>query len=87
MPVGTWPLDPDPNTIGLQAIPLGPLTRGLEENPEAIELFLVKVRKELVDPSVHSHVQNCQALGLAWSLREVTSGLQNIGHCISSCRR
>ncbi|KAH6973797.1 hypothetical protein BKA56DRAFT_620001 [Ilyonectria sp. MPI-CAGE-AT-0026] len=57
-----------PKTIGLQ-------------NPEAIKLFLVKVRKELVDPSVRSHVQNYQALGLAWSLREVTSGLQNIGHC------
>ncbi|KAF7543677.1 hypothetical protein G7Z17_g10544 [Cylindrodendrum hubeiense] len=66
VPVGPWARDPALKTIGLytrgviydglQAITLGPLTRGLKWTPEAVELFLVKVRKELMDPSVHSYV-------------------------------
>ncbi|KAH7157873.1 methyltransferase type 12 [Dactylonectria estremocensis] len=66
VPVGPWPRNPDLKTIGLytrgvifdglQAVTLGPLTRGLQWTPEAVEDFLVKVRRDLMKTSVHSHV-------------------------------
>lgn len=66
VPVGTWPKDPSLKMIGLynrsviydglQAITMGPFTRGLGWKPEEVEVFLVKVRKDLMDTSVHSYV-------------------------------
>lgn len=66
VPVGPWAKDPNLKMIGLynrsviydglQAITLGPFTRGLGWKPEEVEVFLVKVRKDLLDPSVHSYV-------------------------------
>jgi hypothetical protein len=66
VPVGSWPRDAALKTVGmytrtviydgLQAITLRPLTRGLGWTPEEVELFLVNVRKDLLDTSVHSFV-------------------------------
>lgn len=66
VPVGPWPKDPNLKMIGLynrsviydglQAITIGPYTRGLGWQPEEVEVFLVKVRKDLMDASVHSYV-------------------------------
>ncbi|RGP79041.1 tam domain methyltransferase [Fusarium longipes] len=66
VPVGPWPKDQTLKTIGLytrsiiydglQAITMGPFTRGLGWTPEEVEVFLVKVRKDLMTPSVHSYV-------------------------------
>ncbi|WAO95543.1 Hypothetical protein NCS54_01317200 [Fusarium falciforme] len=66
VPVGPWPKDRSLKTIGLynrsiiydglQAITMGPFTRGLGWTPEEVEVFLVKVRKDLMDSSVHSYV-------------------------------
>ncbi|KAH7176314.1 methyltransferase type 12 [Dactylonectria macrodidyma] len=41
---------------GLQATALGPLTRGLQWTPKAVEDFLVNFRKDSMKTSVHSHV-------------------------------
>jgi hypothetical protein len=66
VPVGPWPKDQNLKTIGLytrsviydglQAITMGPFTRGLGWTPEEVEVFLVKVRKDLMNSSVHSFV-------------------------------
>lgn len=40
---------------GLQAISLGPLTRGLKWTKEGVEVLLVDVRKCLMDSSQHMH--------------------------------
>ncbi|KAM0550592.1 hypothetical protein ACHAPJ_008850 [Fusarium lateritium] len=66
VPVGPWPKDKNLKMIGLynrsviydglQAITMGPYTRGLGWTPEEVEIFLVRVRKDLMDPSVHSYV-------------------------------
>ncbi|CAK7271502.1 hypothetical protein SEPCBS57363_004654 [Sporothrix epigloea] len=66
VPVGTWPRDPNMKTIGLynrstmydglHGIAMGPLTRGLKWTPEEVEVFLVSVRKDLLDSRVHSYV-------------------------------
>ncbi|KAH8684951.1 S-adenosyl-L-methionine-dependent methyltransferase [Ilyonectria robusta] len=66
VPVGPWPKDSNLKKIGLynrsviydglQAITMGPFTRGLGWKPEEVEVFLVKVRKDLMDTSVHSYV-------------------------------
>ncbi len=66
VPVGPWARDKTLRTIGsynrgvlwdgLQAITMGTFTRGLKWTREEVETFLVKVRKDLMDPSVHSYV-------------------------------
>ncbi|EWZ47505.1 hypothetical protein BFJ63_vAg12450 [Fusarium oxysporum f. sp. narcissi] len=66
VPVGPWPKDSNLKMIGLYnrsviydglyAITIGPFTRALGWTPEEVEVFLVKVRKDLKDPSVHSYV-------------------------------
>ncbi|KAF5559592.1 TAM domain-containing protein [Fusarium phyllophilum] len=66
VPVGPWAKDPSLKMIGLYnrsviydglyAITIGPFTRALGWTPEEVEVFLVKVRKDLKDPSVHSYV-------------------------------
>jgi SAM-dependent methyltransferase len=66
VPVGPWPKDQNLKTIGLynrsviydglQAITMGPFTRGLGWTPEQVEVFLVKVRKDLMRTDVHSYV-------------------------------
>jgi len=59
VPIGTWPKNKVLKTVGLywrtilldglQAIALGPLTRGLGWSREQVELFLVDVRKAYYD--------------------------------------
>lgn len=59
VPIGTWPKNKVLKTVGLywrtilldgiQAIALGPLTRGLHWNREQIELFLMEVRRSYYD--------------------------------------
>lgn len=59
VPLGTWPRNRVLKTVGmywrtilldgLQAIALGPLTRGLLWTPEQIEMFLVSVRRAYHD--------------------------------------
>ncbi|GJC84323.1 secondary metabolism regulator LAE1 [Colletotrichum liriopes] len=66
VPVGPWPKDSRLKKIGdycrvaiydgLHAITIGPFTRGLDWSPEEVEVFLIQVRKDLLDPSVHSYV-------------------------------
>lgn len=66
VPVGGWPRSKFLRVIGmytlsliydgLHAITIGPFTRGLGWSPEEVELFLDQVRKDLLDPSVHSYV-------------------------------
>jgi hypothetical protein len=58
---------------GLQGIALGPFIRGLKWSPEDVEVFLVGVRKSLMDASPHSyllfHVVYGQSL---WNLEMIT---------------
>lgn len=66
VPIGLWPKNKTMKLIGLymrsviydglQAISLGPLTRGLGWTPEEVEVFLVSVRKALMNQSTHSYV-------------------------------
>ncbi|KAH8687419.1 S-adenosyl-L-methionine-dependent methyltransferase [Tricladium varicosporioides] len=66
IPIGTWPKHKTMKTIGLymrssiydglQAITLGPFTRGLKWSVEEVELFLVQVRRELMDSSTHAYI-------------------------------
>ncbi|TDZ33076.1 Secondary metabolism regulator LAE1 [Colletotrichum spinosum] len=66
VPVGPWPKDENLKKIGrycraaiydgLHAITIGPYTRGLGWSPMEVEVFLIQVRKDLMDPSVHSYV-------------------------------
>jgi hypothetical protein len=59
VPLGTWPKNKVLKTVGLywrtilldgiQAIALGPLTRGCKWTPEEVEVFLVQVRKAYFD--------------------------------------
>lgn len=66
VPLGTWPKDPDLKKIGLynrsmiydglQGISMGPFTRGLKWTPAEIEVFLVGVRKGLMDSSAHVYL-------------------------------
>jgi len=61
VPIGTWPKNKVLKTVGLywrtilldgiQAIALGPLTRGCGWSREEVELFLVKVRRAYNDNS------------------------------------
>lgn len=59
VPIGTWPKNKVLKTVGLywrtilldglQAIALGPLTRGLGWQREEVEVFLVEVRRSYMD--------------------------------------
>lgn len=65
IPLGAWPKNEDLKIIGkyaqavlydgLQAITMRPLTRGLGWTATEVELFLVEVRKDLLDSSNHSY--------------------------------
>ncbi|RDL40162.1 uncharacterized protein BP5553_00141 [Venustampulla echinocandica] len=66
IPIGVWPRNKTMKLIGLymrsviydglQAISLGPFTRGLHWTPEEIEVFLISVRKALMNQATHSYV-------------------------------
>jgi hypothetical protein len=63
-PIGPWPRNRALREVGLywravlmeglEAIALGPLTRGLGWRKEEIEVFLVSVRKAYLDRSTHA---------------------------------
>ncbi|KAE9379673.1 S-adenosyl-L-methionine-dependent methyltransferase [Stipitochalara longipes BDJ] len=67
IPIGTWPKDRKLRTVGLYArvslidglegLSLGPRTRGLGWTPEQVQVYLVSVRKALLDQSVHSYMR------------------------------
>ncbi|KAF6821203.1 Demethylmenaquinone methyltransferase 5 [Colletotrichum plurivorum] len=66
VPVGVWPKDQEMKTIGdycraviydgLHAITIGPFTKGLDWTAEEVEVFLVKVRQDLMNNSNHAYV-------------------------------
>jgi hypothetical protein len=66
VPIGVWPKDPTLKTIGLynrsmiydalQAISMAPLTRGLKWSATDVEIFLIDVRKSLMNSSIHSYL-------------------------------
>ncbi|KAH7128027.1 S-adenosyl-L-methionine-dependent methyltransferase [Dactylonectria estremocensis] len=66
VPLGVWPRDKKMKTIGLynrcmiydglHGISMGPFTRGLKWAPEEVEVYLVGVRKELMDSSQHGYI-------------------------------
>ncbi|KAF4456764.1 hypothetical protein F53441_1200 [Fusarium austroafricanum] len=66
VPVRPWSKDPNLKMIrlynrsvvydGLQVITIGPFTRELGWTADEVEVFLVQVRKDLMDPSVHPYV-------------------------------
>ncbi|EFQ34893.1 methyltransferase domain-containing protein [Colletotrichum graminicola M1.001] len=66
VPVGEWPKREDLKKIGayfkaviydgLYGITVGPLTRGLGWTAEEVEVFLIDVRKDLLQTSIHSYV-------------------------------
>ncbi|KAK1546343.1 methyltransferase domain-containing protein [Colletotrichum paranaense] len=66
VPIGTWPRDQKLKTIGLynrsmlidalQAVSMAPLTRGLKWSPAEVEVFLIDVRKSLMNVSIHSYL-------------------------------
>jgi hypothetical protein len=65
IPIGTWPKNKTLKTVGLymrtavldglDAMSFGPLCRGLGWSKEEVQVYLVDVRKCLVDNSVHSY--------------------------------
>lgn len=67
IPIGVWPKNRVLKTVGLywrtvlldglQAIALGPLTRGLGWSKERVELFLVDVRRAYYDNSAHMYME------------------------------
>ena len=66
VPIGSWPRNQKMKTIGtynrsmiydgLQGISMGPFTRGLKWSAQEVEVFLVDVRKALMDRSQHSYL-------------------------------
>ncbi|KAK0640601.1 S-adenosyl-L-methionine-dependent methyltransferase [Cercophora newfieldiana] len=66
VPIGVWPREAKLKTVGLynranildglQGISMGPFTRGLKWTPEEVELYLVKVRKGVMNTRVHSYL-------------------------------
>ncbi|KAI8152715.1 hypothetical protein K4K49_008665 [Colletotrichum sp. SAR 10_70] len=66
VPVGEWPKRKDLSKIGayckavlydgIHAVTIGPLTRGLGWTSDEVEVFLVDVRKDLLNNSIHSYV-------------------------------
>lgn len=65
IPIGTWPKEPTLKTIGLYnrsmihdalyGVAVRPFTRGLKWSPEEVEVYLIDVRKELMDSSNSQH--------------------------------
>jgi hypothetical protein len=65
VPIGLWPKNQTMKLIGLymrtvlydglQAISLGPFTRGLKWQSEEVEVLLADVRKSLMDSSQHTY--------------------------------
>jgi hypothetical protein len=65
VPIGTWPKNKTLRLIGLylgtilieglQAISLGPLTRGLKWTKEEVDVLLVDIIKCLMDSSQHTY--------------------------------
>lgn len=63
-PIGPWPKNRHLREVGLywravlmeglEAIALGPMTRGLGWNKEEISVYLAAVRKAYLDPNTHS---------------------------------
>lgn len=66
IPVGSWAKHPTMKTVGmysrsvvgdaLQAVSMGPFSRGLHWTAQEVESYLVEVRKSLADTSVHSYL-------------------------------
>jgi len=66
VPLGVWPKDPRMKTIGLynrsmihgalQGVSIKPFTHGLKWSPEEIEVYLIGVRKDLMDNSQHAYI-------------------------------
>ncbi|KAH0432988.1 methyltransferase domain-containing protein [Colletotrichum camelliae] len=66
VPIGVWPRDQKLKTIGLynrsmlidalQAVSMAPLTRGLKWSASEVEIFLIDVRKSLMNTSIHSYL-------------------------------
>ncbi|KAG4431839.1 hypothetical protein IFR05_012677 [Cadophora sp. M221] len=66
IPIGTWPKNRTLKMVGfygrtmiydgLEGNSLGPFTRGLGWTSEEVQVFLVNVRKALMDSSVHSYL-------------------------------
>jgi hypothetical protein len=66
VPVGLWPAVRQSKQMGmycrthtldgLEAVMLGPLTRGLGWSKERVEEFSSSVRSDLLNPSIHSYV-------------------------------
>jgi hypothetical protein len=66
VPIGTWPRDPKLKKAGLynraimcdalEAVSLAPLTRGLKWSAAEVKVFLVNVRKSLLDSSIHTYL-------------------------------
>lgn len=66
VPIGMWPKNKVLKMVGLywrtilmdglQAIAMGPLTRGLKWTPDQVEVFLVEVRRAYMEAWVHSHM-------------------------------
>lgn len=57
VPIGTWPRNGTLRTVdGLQAIALGPLTRGCGWTAGQVEVFLVSVRRALMDNSCRLYI-------------------------------
>lgn len=66
VPIGTWARDPKLKTVGLynrsmlidalQAVAMAPLTRGLRWSATEVEVFLIEVRKSLMNSSIHSYL-------------------------------
>jgi hypothetical protein len=65
IPIGTWPKNKTLKTVGLymrtavldrlDAMSFGPLCRGLGWSKEEVQVYLVDVRKCLMDNTVHSY--------------------------------
>jgi hypothetical protein len=65
LPVGPWARDRSQKMLGLfwrtaimdglQGIAMGTLGRGLKWSNEEIEVYLVGVRKALMDPAIHTY--------------------------------
>lgn len=66
IPLGTWPKNKTLKTIGLylrsviydglQGVSLGPFTRGLKWTPQEVEVYLIGVRRALMDSSTHAYI-------------------------------
>jgi hypothetical protein len=67
LPIGPWPRHQLLRKVGsyylavildgLQAIAMRPLTKGLGWSPEAVEIFLSRVRESLKDRTIHSYMK------------------------------